>query len=88
MGRDHDQSSSPIDVPRLTTGQRRVFNALTAEWKTAAQIVGGDDPASALECASAARHANELVRLGLAEKSGTYQKPLWRQSAILRDLVR
>lgn len=86
VSRDRDQLLGPLEVPRLTTGQRRIFNALTAEWKTASQFV--DSNATATEIAGAARHANELVKLGLAEKSDTYRNPAWRQSAILRDLVR
>lgn len=88
MGRDHNRSSNAPEPSRLTNGQRRVLVALTAEWKTAWEIVGDGDVATQTARERAARHANELVKLGLAERSDAYRNPVWRQSAVLRDLVR
>lgn len=88
MGRNRDRSADVIELPRLTKAQCRVFNSLTTEWKTASQIVGDDAPPTEIASASTTRRANELVRLGLVEKSGAYRNPAWRHAAIVRKLVR
>ncbi len=88
MGRSHVRSSDALELPRLTSGQRRVLAALTAEWMTARELVGDADIATQTALESAARHANELVKLGLAERSSGHRNPVWRQSAVLRDLVK
>ena len=52
------------------------------------QIIIDTGTASPTARDSAGRIANELVKLDLAEKGGSHHRPVLRQSAILRNLVR
>lgn len=85
---DDSSPSGPTELPRLTHHQRRVFAVLTTEWKTVGQIIIDTGTTSPTARGSAGRIANELVKLDLAEKGGSYHRPVLRQSAILRNLVR
>lgn len=88
MDRDHDQVSALKAPPRLTNSQWQIFTALTGEWKTARQIASDAGIATPYANEGAARLANQLVRLGLAEKDHAHRLPVWRHSATMRSLVR
>lgn len=88
MERSDVRTSDSLELPRLTSGQRRILAALTAEWVTARELVGDADIATQTALESAAGRANELVKFGLAERSSGHRNPVWRQSAVLRNLVK
>ncbi len=61
---------------------------LTAEWKTARQIASDAGMTAAWARATAAKYANQLVKLDLAEKGGPYHSPVWRHPSAFRTLLR
>lgn len=79
--------SAPLPT-RLTTRQRQIFSALTAEWKCARQLASDAGIVTSSPHESARIYANQLVRMHFAEKGGTHAHPFWRQPHIVRTIVK
>lgn len=88
MRRGLQPAFTAANVSRLTQPQQRILTILTSEWKTAAQIASDVGMTAAWAPAAAAKYANQLVRLDLAEKGGSHRQPVWRHSPPFRTLLR
>lgn len=79
MGAGLQRALAATALTRLNPDQRKVHETLTHDWMNLDELA---DKAN-IRCSSpretAARHANRLVKLYLAEKSGSRAKPVWRR---------
>ena len=87
MGYGLQRAHAATALTRLTERQQQIFGVLTDEWKSSGQIAHEAGIRTSSSQETAAKYANQLTKLYLAEKGGTRSQPLWRRSAIAKSLV-